>query len=259
MNEYRPTKQEVAATMEFQAPSQADIAPTQSRDISRLMELAVSKGEDGVSALERLVAIRNEDRDYLAAQAFNAAMSQAQAEIGRISADATNPQTRSRYATYAKLDKALRPIYTRHGFALSFDMGEVVDDTLPIYCYVTHQTGHTRRYYAPMDCSGMGAKGNAVMTRTHARGSAASYGMRYLLKMIFNVAIGEEDDDGAGAGGEFDERISDEQAANIRALMEEVNADRDRFLAYASVDCVEDIRVSRYDKLVRALESKRSA
>ena len=32
--------------------------------------------------------------------------------------------------------------------------------------------------------------------KTHAVGAGMSYGMRYLLKMIFNIAIGEDDDDG---------------------------------------------------------------
>ena len=34
------------------------------------------------------------------------------------------------------------------------------------------------------------------MTRTHAEGAADSYGMRYLTKKIFNIAVGDEDDDG---------------------------------------------------------------
>jgi hypothetical protein len=50
-----------------------------------------------------------------------------------------------------------------------------------------------------MPADGKGAKGGDVMTRTHATGSALSYGMRYLLKMIFNVAVGEDDDDGNDA------------------------------------------------------------
>jgi hypothetical protein len=47
-----------------------------------------------------------------------------------------------------------------------------------------------------MPADGKGAKGGDVMTKTHATGAAMSYGMRYLLKMIFNVAIGEDDKDG---------------------------------------------------------------
>jgi hypothetical protein len=49
-----------------------------------------------------------------------------------------------------------------------------------------------------MPSDGKGAKGGDVMTKTHATGAASQYGMRYLLKMIFNVAIGEDDNDGNG-------------------------------------------------------------
>ena len=65
-----------------------------------------------------------------------------------------------------------------------------------VLCYVSHSAGHTRTYQCDMPADGKGAKGNDVMTKTHAAGSAASYGMRYLLKMIFNIAIGEDDTDG---------------------------------------------------------------
>ena len=47
-----------------------------------------------------------------------------------------------------------------------------------------------------MPADGKGAKGGEVMTKTHAMGAATAYGMRYLLKMIWNVAVGEDDTDG---------------------------------------------------------------
>ena len=37
------------------------------------------------------------------------------------------------------------------------------------------------------------------MTKTHAAGSALTYGQRYLLKMIFNIAIGSDDDGNAAS------------------------------------------------------------
>jgi len=69
---------------------------------------------------------------------------------------------------------------------------------------LSHASGHTRTYSCDMPADGKGAKGNDVMTKTHAAGSAMSYGQRYLLKLIFNVAIGEQDDDGNGAGAAQD-------------------------------------------------------
>jgi len=132
----------------------------------------------------------------------------AQARMGRVSADAINPQTRSKYATYAQLDRHLRPIYTTHGFSLSFNAGtDAPEGYVRVLCYVSHSAGHTRTYQCDMPADGKGAKGNDVMTKTHASGSAMSYGMRYLLKLIFNVAVGEDDDDGNSAGGEVSEFV----------------------------------------------------
>jgi len=151
--------------------------------------------------MERLYALMERQQQQLAEVAFNDAMSAAQGKMGRISADATNPQTRSKYATYGKLDHALRPIYSSHGFSLSFDTTDSPkEDHARFLCYVSHSAGHTRTYRIDMPVDGKGAKGNDVMTKTHAVGSGASYGMRYLLKMIFNVAVGEDDDDGNAAG-----------------------------------------------------------
>ncbi|MFA6046369.1 MAG: ERF family protein [Phycisphaerales bacterium] len=152
--------------------------------------------------MERFMAMQERVTAKTAEAEFNAAMSQAQADIHPIAADAENPQTRSRYASYWALDKALRPIYTQHGFGLSFDTADApASDWVRVICYVTHAGGHSRTYHADIPADGKGARGGDVMTKTHAVGSALSYGMRYLLKMIFNVAVGEDDDDGNGAAG----------------------------------------------------------
>lgn len=152
-----------------------------------------------VEKIERLMALWERGEARKAEAAFNAAMTAAQAEMRPVAADADNPQTRSRYASYAALDRALRPIYTKHGFGLSFNTGEARDMEVRVLCHVTHAAGHSRDYHLDMPADGKGAKGGDVMTRTHATGSALSYGTRYLLKLIFNVAVGEDDDDGQKA------------------------------------------------------------
>ncbi len=68
---------------------------------------------------------------------------------------------------------------------------------LRVFCEVS-RGGYSRMYQIDMPSDGKGAKGGDVMTKTHATGAASQYGMRYLLKMIFNVAIGEDDNDGNG-------------------------------------------------------------
>lgn len=69
-----------------------------------------------------------------------------------------------------------------------------------VLCYVSHRGGFTRTYRVDMPADGKGAKGGDVMTKTHASGAAISYGRRYLLNSIFNIAIGDEDTDGNGPG-----------------------------------------------------------
>lgn len=187
---------------------QSDNIPATQQEGATILSIisrAASDPNVDIDKLERLMAMKERMDARQAEQAFNEAMSAAQSEMGRISTDATNPQTRSRYATYGKLDSCLRPIYTRHGFALSYGTRRSESEGhITILCDVSHKGGHVKQYQCDMPADGKGAKGGDVMTKTHAAGSAMSYGQRYLLKLIFNVAIGENDDDGNGAGVGFD-------------------------------------------------------
>lgn len=158
---------------------------------------AAADPQTDVEKMERLMAMYERVEAKRAETDFNAAMSQAQTAMRPIQADMTNPQTRSLYASYAKLDSRLRPIYTANGFALSFDTATAdVPEYIRVLCYVTHKNGHSRTYRVDMPADGKGAKGGDVMTKTHATGAGMTYGMRYLLKMVFNVAVGEDDTDG---------------------------------------------------------------
>jgi len=164
-----------------------------------IIERAAKDPAVDVDKLERLVTLHERALGRSAEQAFNAAMSAAQTDMRPVAEDAYNPQTKSRYASYAALDKALRPIYTAHGFGLSFDTGDSARESwIRVVCYVTHTAGHARTYHIDMPADGKGAKGGDAMTVTHAVGAGTSYGMRYLLRMIWNVAVGEDDRDGNG-------------------------------------------------------------
>jgi hypothetical protein len=166
-----------------------------------MIERAARDPSVDVDKLDRLLLMRERENARVAEQAFNAALAEAQTEMHPVATDSDNPQARSRYASYAALDRAVRPIYAGHGFALSFNTAEAPGpEQARIVCDVSHVGGHTRRYHIDMPVDGKGARGGDVMTKTHAMGSGVSYGMRYLLRMIFNLAI-DYDDDGNAAGG----------------------------------------------------------
>jgi hypothetical protein len=213
----------------IEAPRSQIPVQTETSAVLSMIERAARDPAVDIDKLKQLMEMREKAETQAALKAFNAAMKAAQSEMGPVSADAENPQTRSRYATYAKLDRALRPIYTKHGFALSFDEAESPKpDHIRVLCYVSHDAGYTRTYHKDMPADGMGAKGGAVMTKTHATGAASSYGARYLLKGIFNVAVGDEDRDGNTVTGGT--AISEEQVGTLTELIESVGADKAKFL-----------------------------
>lgn len=188
-----------------------------------------------IDKMERLLQMQERVQQRNAEQAFNQALNAAQSEMRPIAANASNPQTKSRYATFDKLDRVLRPIYTENGFSLSFDEGDSPKpDHVRVLCYVSHVAGHTRTYHRDMPADGKGAKGGDVMTKTHAAGAAGSYGARYLLKGIFNVAVGEEDDDGNHAPVRpAIQYISAADLAKVEQLCEAIGGGQDALILKA--------------------------
>lgn len=218
----------------------------------QLIESAVTSGN--IELAERMLAMQERVQARNAEAEFNIGMTDCQSAMKRIAADASNKQTNSKYATYGKLDSVLRPIYTSHGFSLSFsDADSPKPEHVRVVCIVRHRGGHKEVHHKDMPADGKGAKGGDVMTKTHAAGAAQSYGMRYLLKGIFNVAIGEEDTD----GNQPSDLVTEDQVTTLMDLAEEVKADRAKFLAYMGVERLSDIPASKYNAAKAALESKR--
>lgn len=168
------------------------VASTNENPLDSFIMRAASDDSVDIEKLERLIAMRERLRKQEFETAYDDAMNAAQEEMRPIAADANNPQTKSRYASYGALDRVLRPIYTKHGFALSFYQGDgAPEGMVRVACRVS-RGGHKEHPYLDMPADGKGAKGGDVMTKTHATGAAITYGRRYLLGMIFNISVGED-------------------------------------------------------------------
>jgi len=229
-----------------------DIVPEQT-SILAVIERAALNPDIDVTKMQQLLEMHERIVAKQAEAAYTAGMNRVQMKMGRVSADAMNPQTRSKYASYANLDRELRPIYGSDGFSLSFGTADSpLPDHVRVICDVSHSAGHTRQHHIDMPADGKGAKGGEVMTKTHARGAAVTYGMRYLLKMIFNVAIGEDDYDGNTA-----EVITEDQAMDIEALITEVGANREMFLRYVGAKTIQEIPAASFSRAINALQQKR--
>jgi hypothetical protein len=245
---------------------------------SNLLDVIMRAGSDpnfDVDKFERLVAIQRDEQDRqdkrterdaeLAAEsAFNAAMAQVQAKLTRIAPDAKNDQTKSVYATYAAIDRAIKPIYTEAGFSVSFneEVGAVGTEMVRVVAYVSHvareaKRGHTRTYHIDVPADGKGAKGGDVMTKTHAHGSGVSYAKRYLMGMIWNLAIGK-DDDGNAAGDSSAATITALQLRDLEALITEVNANTAKVCQACHVESLAELTQAQFEKAKAKLEAMRA-
>lgn len=207
-----------------------------------------------VSKMEKLLEMYERISAKNAEVAFNAGMKAAQEEMPRILRNKQNQQTNSRYADLEQVNAAIVPVYTKHGFSLSFGTADCpVEGHFRITCLVSHVSGHSRNYQAdvPNDMTGM--KGNQNKTATHGFGSTMSYGRRYLALLIFNITLTNEDHDGNKPG----ETLSDEQIANIEALLTETASDKAKFLRYLKVSSLEEIPAKNYSAVVKIIEAKR--
>lgn len=184
--------------------------PSEAMTLSPMNLLSVAlQNNAAIDVIERLAALQEKIMLRDAEIQFNDALSRVQAEIKRVAPDLQNPQTSSRYASYAAIDRVIRPIYTREGMSLSFSHDDCPKpDHVRVICYAS-LGAFTRPYQIDMPTDGKGAKGGDVMTKTHATAAADSYAKRYLIKDIFNVAIGEADTDGnSPSDGLGDERTN---------------------------------------------------
>jgi hypothetical protein len=199
----------------FRRPSKALVPvpvamPTNSSPLN-LLSIALENNA-AIDVIERLAALQEKAQLRDAEMVFTDALSRVQAEIKRVAPDLLNPQTSSKYASYAAIDRVIRPLYTREGMSLSFSDADCPKaDHVRILCFAS-LGAYTRTYQKDMPTDGKGAKGGDVMTKTHATAAADSYAKRYLVKDVFNIAIGEDDTDGnfpipSSGGGLSEERM----------------------------------------------------
>lgn len=218
----------------------------------RLIESVALMPNVDVERLEKLLDMQERITARNAKTAYAAALSEMQPELpviaerGKIDIGRGKPQS---YALWEDINEAIKPVLARHGFAISFRTGRT-DAHIVVTGVLSHREGHTEEttMHLPLDNSG---SKNGVQ----AVGSSTSYGKRYTASALLNLTSRGEDDDGRAAGAA--PTITDDQIGDITALLEEVGADKARFLAYLKVGRLADIPADRYSAAVAALEAKR--
>jgi hypothetical protein len=224
-----------------------------SRSLVQVIERAATNPEVDIDKMERLLQMHERITERQARAAYAAALARLQprlpiiAERGGIKDRGGNIQ--SKYALWEDIVGVITPILSEEGFSLSFRTGNDANG-VTVTGVLMHRDGHAESTSLTLPIDTSGSK-NGVQSV----GSSTSYGKRYTAAALLNLRTGDVDDDGqAGPGG----CITEAQAADLRALAEEVGADQGRFLKYLGAASIDTIPAAKFPAAVKALEAKRS-
>lgn len=177
-----------------------------------MISIAFQKAIEQGSAMEVVNAIIAQQRwlmEHNEEEAFNAALKRIQMQLKKIPKRGWNKQTQSHYALAEDVDAAIQHLLDGEKMTLSFvpSASDRPDEVL--ITGVLSLGAFSKTYPLPMPADGKGPQGGGVMSRTHATGSAITYGKRYLKDMIFDLRFEDPkfkklDDDGNQAGTQGD-------------------------------------------------------
>lgn len=244
--------------MEDQMDGSTEIVTREEREPPSLLALIAQAARDPAFDLDKMQALLDMQERIEARQArreYQEAMNLAQAEIGPVARTVKNPDTKSWYAVLEDVDRAIRPIYLRHGFSLAFNtVAPIAAGQLRIECKCAHKSGHFELFHREAPPDTHGPKGTPTKTPLHGGASTETFLKRYLTCGIFNVVFLRHDDDGNAGGAQY---ISGEQVKEISDLLRETGATLDSFLATFAVEGLPKLPLAAYPAAVNMLAARK--
>ena len=181
-----------------------------------------------------------------------AALAKARAKFGKVEKSSANPFYKSKYADLAVVIDATYKSLSENGLSVMQFPGEVNGGAVTVLTMLCHASGQWVSEETTMPVSKNDAQGI---------GSALTYGRRYALQSLLNVAA-EEDDDGNAAVSktkEAETRFTDARISpvNVRAFWTEArksgktNDQVAAFLATLGHKQTEELKQAEYEHAIR--------
>lgn len=226
-------------------PANVPAVQPEATTVLSIISKAASDPSVDIDKLERLMQMHERMQARTAEQEFNAAMAQMQCEIPTVFEGAVNLHTKKSYATLDDINRTLKPVMQRHGFAITFKV-EQVTGGLSITGILMHRAGHREQtsMVLPID---KGAGRNDVQ----AVGSSTTYGKRYVMCALLNITTGDQVDDDAQTA-QPGPSITAMQVKQIEAVLAKVSAKAKQNFESIYPD-VELIPRSQFDDILNKL------
>lgn len=229
------------------------LATPDANAIVSMIERAALDPRVDMDKMERLLAMQERIFDRNARMAYASALAVMQPKMPVItergSIKNSDKKVQSRYALWEDINDAIKPLLAEHGFALSFRTGTTAEGKITVTGILSHREGHQEETTISLPHDSSGSK-NAVQ----AVGSSISYGKRYTATALLNITSRGEDDDGKAAPNDW---IDSDQVDELVALMDDVGADRTRFMNFLKIDTFAHLPKRRFREAIDALEAKR--
>lgn len=166
--------------------SAVQVLPSDSGNEMAMMILqAASTPDFDVAKLEKLMDLQERETNRQAKIEFSKAFAEMQSEIETVSK--TKKGHNTMYATLEDIVDTVKPVLQRFGFAVSFSID--TKQGVIVTCTLMHKLGHSIDTTITLNPDNSGSK-NAVQ----AIGSAVSYGKRYTICSLLNIATRDDDD-----------------------------------------------------------------
>jgi hypothetical protein len=225
-------------------PEPADMTPMQ------MLQIAVSRGVD-TEQIKQLMELQREWKADKARDAFMTAMNAFRAETLKIvkTKEVGFGTTKYKHATLAGIVDVAAPALSRHGLSHRWETKQD-QGVITVSCIITHELGHSERTTLTAAPDTSGGK-NSIQ----AIGSTVSYLQRYTFTAITGLAAADEDKDSKLPTDK--PRITEKQAADLTALVDEVGKTMPQLLKKLQLARIEDLPAAEYEETVKLVQRHR--
>lgn len=232
--------------------------PVYADPVAAMIQMAINNGHTP-EGIEKLADLYAKMQALQSARLFAEAVAAFKAECPDIprNREASFSTTGGARVSYKYADRdtilaTITPYLCKHGLSSGWDI--VADGgVLFVVCKLKHTSGHFETSRFPLKSGG-----TSILSASQKEAVGETYAQRRTLMAILSLQCGDPDTDGATVEERPTEPcITEDQAANIDALIDDAKANRDGFLRWVGVSRIEDIPASRFKAVIEALEKKR--
>ena len=228
-----------------------------------MISMAIQRGagEKELAIIERMFEFDLKVKAQAAKEAFYKAVAQFKLEAPDVIMDKINKQTgNSPYSSTGNFLRTVNPALATHGLSANFRIDDTTNEKLiTVACVLTHELGFSDQSSMSAEPDTLGPKGTPTKTMIHGRMSTLTHLMRATFSAVTGMfAIDKvHDDDGNAAGGEFEEKLNDQQYSDIVTLLQEIGKSEQAFCKYKKVESLNDLPASKFEAIVKELEGWR--